>query len=500
MKRAGQIGVICRPDERPWVEEFFQLFKTPWEFYVPDKPYAVVISTGNLPANVDCLLAVIYSSDADRGATEGPTRVIRAGYNLFAEIAFLLSKGQPDQNALTPLLDVYIATLRDSIVGAGLPLVEIPPAPAGYEFIGCLTHDVDFLRITDHKFDGTAFGFIGRTSAGSVIAALRRSISWRQCIENIKALALLPAVHLGLSDDFWFRDFKRFMEIEQDMKATYFFIPFKSTPGEKVAAANPGRRAAAYDVTNEKALIQELMRAGHEVAVHGIDAWHDTERGRAEYSHIANITIRQELGVRMHWLCFDESSPRILEDAGFRYDSTAGYNRAIGYRAGTHQVFKPKGATTLLELPLHIQDTALLQAGRFAFRSPDEALERCRTIIDNAARYGGVLTLLWHTRSLAPERQWGSVYTELLNTIRAHRVWFGTAGQVVDWFRVRRAVSFRDVDISAGRVQVAFDITETGKPVPALAVRVHKGIGNFQDIPWTGAPIVRTAFAEPVRA
>jgi hypothetical protein len=61
-------------------------------------------------------------------------------------------------------------------------------------------------------------------------------------------------------------------------------------------------------------------------------------------------------------------------------------------------------------------------------------------------------------------------------------------------------VSFRDVDISAGRVQVAFNTTETDASLPALAVRFHRGLGNFQDIPWTGAPIVRTSFAEPVRA
>src|SRR5262249_44098277 len=160
--------------------------------------------TGKLPANINCLLAVIYCSDASGEAPAGAKRVIHAGYNVFSKIAFLLSKGQPDQNALTPQLDIYIATLRDWILGARLPLVEIPATPAGYEFIGCLTHDVDFLRITDHRFDGTILGFIGRTSAGSVIGALRHSISWRQCIENLKALAMLPAVHAGLADDFWF--------------------------------------------------------------------------------------------------------------------------------------------------------------------------------------------------------------------------------------------------------------------------------------------------------
>ena len=41
------------------------------------------------------------------------------------------------------------------------------------------------------------------------------------------------------------------------------------------------------------------------------------------------------------------------------YDSTVGYNETIGYRAGTSQVFKHPDVDHLLELPLHIMDTAL---------------------------------------------------------------------------------------------------------------------------------------------
>ena len=41
----------------------------------------------------------------------------------------------------------------------------------------------------------------------------------------------------------------------------------------------------------------------------------------------------------MHWLYFGDDSPKTLEAAGFDYDSTCGYNDAVGYRAGTSQVF-----------------------------------------------------------------------------------------------------------------------------------------------------------------
>jgi hypothetical protein len=541
--------VLCRSGERRWVEEFFHLFKTPWEFYDPRRSYSVLVSTTRLPENARCLLAVIYSSDPDvnfgepfgsgddfllaeyRGtrfplygkvsafhgidrtlacvagtqagvAVEIPSRhmrVIRAGYGLFAEVAFLLSSGQPDRNALMPTLDVHISVLRSWIVESGIPLVEIPPTPPGYDFICCLTHDVDFVRITDHKFDHTLLGFMQRASIGSFLAALRGKASWSQCIKNFKALASLPAVYLGLSEDFWARDFERFMDIERDTKATYFFIPFKGRPGKKVTNANPQRRAAAYDVTNEGMLLQKLASAGNEIAVHGIDAWHSAEHGRREYSQIFKMSCRDNLGVRMHWLCFDESSPQMLEQAGFSYDSSIGYNSTVGFRAGTHQVFIPNGATTLLELPLHIQDIALMNAGQWWFRPPDEAFEICKPIIDGAAKYGGVLTLLWHTRSLAPEREWGQLYLRLLSRIKARRVWFGSACQVIDWFRSRRAVSFGDVEFSEGRVRLSLDSSMLDENSPRLTVRIHDGAGGFKDIAWMGESILQTTIPERVR-
>ncbi len=49
----------------------------------------------------------------------------------------------------------------------------------------------------------------------------------------------------------------------------------------------------------------------------------------------------------------DSATPSILDEAGFSYDSSAGYNETVGYRNGTTQVFRPLGTKTLLELPLH---------------------------------------------------------------------------------------------------------------------------------------------------
>src|SRR5262249_6514693 len=147
--------------------------------------------------------------------------------------------------------------------------------------------------------------------------------------------------------------------VERGLAATYFLIPFKRRPGERVPGRRASLRAAAYEVSDLEKVVAVLQQNGNEVGVHGIDAWHSVEKGRNEAAKIAKTINRPPMGIRMHWLLQDSKTPFVLEESGFAYDSTAGYNEFLGYRNGTSQVFRPLGTSNLLELPLHIQDGAL---------------------------------------------------------------------------------------------------------------------------------------------
>ena len=57
------IGVLAKSDQIGTVEEFFQLFKTPWEFYRAGRTYDVVIATVNDIPDVDARLLVIYGAE-----------------------------------------------------------------------------------------------------------------------------------------------------------------------------------------------------------------------------------------------------------------------------------------------------------------------------------------------------------------------------------------------------------------------------------------------------
>lgn len=521
------IGVISKPTETKVVQEFFELFKTPWELWVPGREYDVVICTSDeIPQDLGARLALIYNSnltdfDQQRGITlqskqrnqrlesngvefpvygdlllfcpagslflnlnggaepavagfevsESKCQILRIGYDLFQEVSFLLSQGQPAENAGIPALEVHIWLLRNSMLRAGIPFVEVPPVPPGYDFMACLTHDVDFTGIRNHKFDATMWGFLYRALIGSLAAFLQGRMSWAKLAQNWKAAVSLPLVYLGWWPDFWL-EFDRYVEMERNLGSTFFFLPHKNRPGQQGSGPAPKRRAAKYDVAEIQEQVQQLARSGCEIGLHGIDAWRSLEDGEAERKRIAEAAGHSAAGVRMHWLYFAEDSPKTLEQAGFSYDSTFGYNDAVGFRAGTAQVFCPPVAQNLLELPLNIQDTALFYPSRMGL-SDGEALDSCKKLIQFASVFGGALTVNWHTRSLSPERLWGDFYHRLLGEMQAYRVWFGTASEITGWFRKRRAFRFDRVTFQGDRVQMRLT-GESFDGQPPLALRVYQ--------------------------
>ena len=487
------IGVISTPGDAPIVEEFFELFKTPWEFYVAGRFYDVVLVADAEACIPDAKLAIVFGSHTlssdlrERTAPRGRQHrvsiqsggvalpiygdlltfesgsgdalcltsnseravvrferndavVIRAGYDLFAEVRFLLGDGQPLEYARVPSLDLHIDLLRQWILDRGLPLTEVPATPYGCRFIVCLTHDIDFVGVGRLGWNHTLLGFLARASVGTLVDVVRG----RRPIEDVKrnwlAILSLPFVRLGLLPDFW-HPFEDYDAAEGRLRSTYFLVPFKERPGIGPDGNVDPKRSVTYQASEIGEVASATAARGNELGVHGIDAWRDSAAGRNELNEVTSITGTSMAGIRMHWLYFDAESPVRIEAAGFDYDSTCGYNEAVGYRAGTSQVFQIPGTKRLMELPMAIMDSALFSSGRMRL-SHDAALAECREIIANATRFGGTLVINWHCRSLAPERLWDRFYQSLLAEIGANHVWFATGREAVDWFRWRRSIRF----------------------------------------------------------
>ena len=513
------IGVIADSSDRAIVQEFFELFKTPWEFYQTDRGYDVVLCAKDERFDGNAKLVLCYGVPKVNPEIEDETRArdphrhsrvlsyrghriplycdsvtfpgkeswlitdeasqepaaylderegavhIRIGYDLFAEVSRLLTVGQPAANAAIPTLELHIKLVRDFIVGCGIRLIEIPPIPEGYRFIACLTHDVDHPAIRPHKLDHTIFGFLFRAVFASWAQLFYRRISLRKLGTNLLAAVKLPFIHLGIAKDFW-RDFgDQYLHAENGLPSTFFLIPFKNHSGSRCNPRAEKLRAARYSAAELAETIKKLKHAGCEVGLHGLDAWCDSSRGRNEIEEIRRLTGERHIGVRMHWLFYDKESPRILEMTDAAYDSTVGYNETVGYRAGTTQVFRPVKASRLLELPLHVMDTALFYPAYLGL-SPQEAKQTLDRIIDNASEFGGCVTVNWHDRSLAPERLWDASYRDLIQDLKGRGAWFATAKQAVSWFQHRRSVTF-SADCARQYTTTSVD------GLPGMQLRIH---------------------------
>lgn len=519
------IGVIADSAEHSVVREFFELFKTPWEFYKSNRQYDVLLCSGDGEFDESTAkLVLIYASrnlafdvvkkieiasrtsnrvllyNGDRIPLYGESvtfcegqpdllmdeefrhaamhqhqssgRVVaRIGYDLFSEIRILLTSGQPAVYANIPALDLHIALLRDLIVANDVPLIEVPPIPDGYRFITCLTHDVDHPSIHCHKWDHTMVGFLYRAVLGALINFFRSRITARDLFANWAAALRLPFVYMGLSKDFWHGFDDRYLKLEKGCCSTFFVIPFKDNPGKDYHGSAPAFRAARYGAQDIAETIGKLTAAGCEIGLHGIDAWLNSTDGQKELEEIRRITGAREIGVRMHWLYYDQQSAAALEHAGATYDSTVGYKETVGYRSGTTQAYKPLEVDRLLELPMHVMDTALFYPAYMEL-SQAQATEILERLADNVGRLGGCMTVNWHDRSLSPERLWYACYRDLVEDLKSRGTWFATAGQAISWFQKRRSVVF-EIDGTEPNTVHAKITDFYGDTVPGLRLRTY---------------------------
>jgi len=518
------ISVVCSEAAKPYAEEFFELFKTPWTLREDGAGGSVLLVCGAAAVPEGPDLAIVFgvqetAFDRSRGiqvkphprsgapfksrehphlfygrasvspppgsravvlaatdhicAARFPDRtVIRVGWDLFEEIRYLLVEGQPSKYAHRPTLDEHIQLLRSWIVAAGVPLIEIPPRPRGHAFTVCLSHDVDFLGIRHHLFDRTIVGFLTRALLPFFFGHMGGRPSFREYLRNISAVLQLPLFATGLKKDIWDK-LARYSELEKGLASTFFMIPYRDEPGEKIPAGMtypslPGWRAARYDVRDYSKQLRDLRNEGHEIGLHGLDAWCDAEKGRRESSVIRSIVGEGKVGTRMHWLYRDHDTPAVLEKAGFDYDSSVGYNDSIGFRSGTAQVHRMSADSRVLELPLIVQDTAMFYRKRMAL-SKKEGAARCIALVDEIQDRGGVFTVNWHQRSLAPERNWEGFYLDLLAILKSRGPWFATCADGVEWFRMRRRIRFEHLDRVDGQTDIR--VRHTGKeglPKPFL--------------------------------
>ena len=419
------IGIIY-PDQYA-VKEIFQLLKIPWEWYQQSKEYDVVIARQQ-----DLKSKEVKLIDLSKN-------------NIFKKVSGLLNKGI--EHNREPLCEMHLDELREKLKQL-TTLVEIPPIPWGYSYMVALTHDVDITSVKERGWSSVGY-------------AIYTSFLNRDFINGVRIFL----AKLGFVKDTW-NLFERWMNIESEIgvRSSFYFIPFKNVPGVEA----PKIREAKYDL--DEGLVRKLVEGGWEIGVHGIDNWKSVENGQEELKQISKLT-NSKVGTRIHWLFSDKDTWKKLDKEGYYYDSSFGYNEDVGFRAGTSQVYQPRGVRNLLELPLHIQDGALFRR-KYLNLPEKEAKKRSDEIFDYTRKYGGVVTLLWHQISLAPPHNWGAFYRYLVEKGLKEVAWVTRAMDIVDWFKMRRNVKPECLR-NGNKLEIWLKGLEFRENIPKMKLRIH---------------------------
>jgi peptidoglycan/xylan/chitin deacetylase (PgdA/CDA1 family) len=165
--------------------------------------------------------------------------------------------------------------------------------------------------------------------------------------------------------------------------------------------------------------IGQLSSEGFEIGCHpSYLSWTNPDMILDQKRRIEAVSGSELKASRQHFLHFDsEETPSALYDAGFRIDSTLGFNRTVGFRAGTSFPFY--WSSGLLEVPLIIMDSALFRDNALEFNAP-MAERRIMQIMDMVEECKGILTINFHPNYLN-DPVWWRVYHFILRELEGRR-------------------------------------------------------------------------------
>jgi hypothetical protein len=163
-------------------------------------------------------------------------------------------------------------------------------------------------------------------------------------------------------------------------------------------------------------LIRELHFEGFETGLHGSYlSFNDLTVFMHQKTMLESVIGEPVTTTRQHFLHYDiHKTPEIHKRSGIQTDSSLGFNRAVGFRAGTcYPYYIAEG---VLEVPQILMDGALFNTNSHAYNE-SQAIDKIKTVIDAVEYSGGCLVVNYHPNYLNREAWWNS-YRFLLQELK----------------------------------------------------------------------------------
>ncbi|MEJ2048479.1 MAG: hypothetical protein P8Y60_01290 [Calditrichota bacterium] len=389
---------------------------------------------GQSPENAVILFELASNNNSDSNYHKRPViRIEEAKIDKFSELLSCKDSSSPDIEPAPvnkPYVDLLALELKQKVIELAknlkIPFISKLPWPDGASLAWSLTHDVDLVR--KYSF-GQIIQFVvkGDLRAGGKV--LRKLYHRDNPYWNFGEL-------LGL-----YRS--------RQWQVSFFFL-----------AKSWEKSSFRYNIKTSRFrnLFKTILSEGHEVGLHS---------SRFIFNHPANYLrekrkLESQLGwevngVRQHYLriLFPEGW-HYLRSAGFNYDSSCGYNEAVGFRAGTSfpiEINFPDKSEDdkFYEVPISLMD--------YPWINPQATFEenwsKFENLIDLIRNTQGLANILWHPHNIA-ECIYRDYWEKMIAWFGKERFYQGSLSYIVEWWKNRSAVEL--TQLSAGEECLQFEL------------------------------------------
>jgi len=226
------------------------------------------------------------------------------------------------------------------------------------------------------------------------------------------------------NDVYW--NFEDIMAIEDSLniRSTFFFLN-ESIPIDFFHPSNWKLSFGRYKITEKKVrnIIHTLDKNGWEIGLHSsYNSYLEPKLIKEEKILLEYIAGHNILGVRQHYLNLNDKTWDIQKNAGFKYDSSFGYTKKIGYKDEKIYPFRPFNDDFIV-FPLCIMDSC--------FMEDNNRNTKIRVIIEQTENKDAILVLNWHSNNFF-ERDYPfykSTYINLINLFKSNGAIFKTLSE-----------------------------------------------------------------------
>jgi peptidoglycan/xylan/chitin deacetylase (PgdA/CDA1 family) len=258
-----------------------------------------------------------------------------------------------------------------------------------------------------------------------------RTVKTYQCLtHSVKALRTRnfdkALYHIGSwrrrKDVYW--QFNDILKVEESygVKSTFFFLnesyPFR------ILKPLTWKLAGLFVYNIQEPRVKEIIRYldnnGWEVGVHGsYGSFQNRQLLQVEKDTLERIVGHPVIGIRQHFLNWNQSTWDLQREVGFLYDSTWGLNIGIGFKQNRVNPFAPFGDSFTV-FPMAIMDSCYVEERN--------RTSKLRELIEKVIANDAVLVVNWHSNRFNKQEfsQYMDTYIELIEVCKKHKAMFDT--------------------------------------------------------------------------